>query len=162
MIQFFWFNWYKKDQIWKKRQQCFPFGLGGFIHWIWNFSYLKFSLLANHCGRPIFLTSTLINLPRPFEPSYGSDNVSFQCKLLESQKHALFPKLKHCTKNEVFHYGFLQETAGLVIFTEEILNRKLHSMCSDVCCKDFHKCSFYFIFASLSWKSLLWVLLCHW
>ena len=34
--------------------------------------------------------------------------------------------LIHCTKNEVF-----QETADLVTFTEEILNGKLHFLCSD-------------------------------
>ena len=44
----------------------------------------------------------------------------------------------HCTKNKVFHYGFIQwmwpspqETADLVTFTEEILNRKLHFLNSD-------------------------------
>ena len=44
----------------------------------------------------------------------------------------------HCTKNEVFHYGFLQsmwpnpqETADLVTFTEEIRNGKLHFLCSE-------------------------------
>ena len=45
----------------------------------------------------------------------------------------------HCTaqRNEVFHYGFLQcmwpnpqETADFVTFTEEILNGKLHFLCS--------------------------------
>ena len=43
----------------------------------------------------------------------------------------------HCTKNEVFYSGFLQkmlpnpqETADLVIFTEEINNGKLHFLCS--------------------------------
>ena len=34
--------------------------------------------------------------------------------------------LIHCTKNEVF-----QETADLVTFTEEILNGKIHFLCSD-------------------------------
>ena len=44
---------------------------------------------------------------------------------------------EHCTKNEVVHYGFLQEigpnpqdTMNLVIFIEEILNGKLHFLCS--------------------------------
>ena len=44
----------------------------------------------------------------------------------------------HCTKNEVFHKGVLQymwpnpqETADLVTFTGEILNGKLHFLCSD-------------------------------
>ena len=44
----------------------------------------------------------------------------------------------HCTRNEVFHDGFLQlmwpnplETADLVTFTVEILNGKLHCLCSD-------------------------------
>ena len=43
----------------------------------------------------------------------------------------------HCTKNEVFHSGFFQKmwpnpqfSAGLVTFTEEILNVKLHFLCS--------------------------------
>ena len=43
----------------------------------------------------------------------------------------------HCTKNEVFHWGFLQwmwpnpqVTADLVTFIEEILNGKLHFLCS--------------------------------
>ena len=42
-----------------------------------------------------------------------------------------------CTKNEVFHQGFLQEMlpnpqfpADLITFTEEILNGKLHFLCS--------------------------------
>ena len=34
---------------------------------------------------------------------------------------------EHCTKNEVFHP---QETADLATFTEEILNAKLHFLCS--------------------------------
>ena len=33
----------------------------------------------------------------------------------------------YCTKNEVFHFP-----ADLVTFTEEILNGKLHFLCSDV------------------------------
>ena len=44
---------------------------------------------------------------------------------------------KHCTKNEIFHWGFLQwmwpnpqEITDLVTFTEEILNGKLHFLCS--------------------------------
>ena len=43
----------------------------------------------------------------------------------------------HCTKNEVFHYVFLQWmwpnpqfSADLVTFTEEICNGKLHFLCS--------------------------------
>ena len=36
----------------------------------------------------------------------------------------------HCTKNEFFHYGFLQETADLVTFTENIFNGKLEFLCS--------------------------------
>ena len=28
---------------------------------------------------------------------------------------------RHCTKNEVFHYGFLQQIWDLVTFTEEFL-----------------------------------------
>ena len=35
--------------------------------------------------------------------------------------------LFHCTKNEVFHYGF---PGDLVTFTEEIYNGKLHFLCS--------------------------------
>ena len=42
-----------------------------------------------------------------------------------------------CTKNEVFHQGFLQEMlpnpqfpADLITFTEEILTGKLHFLCS--------------------------------
>ena len=35
-------------------------------------------------------------------------------------------------KNKVFHYGFLQETADLVTFTEEICDGKLHFLCSDI------------------------------
>ena len=35
-------------------------------------------------------------------------------------------------KNEVFHYGFLQVPADLVTFTEEIHNRKLHFLCSEI------------------------------
>ena len=45
----------------------------------------------------------------------------------------------HCTKNKVFHYGFLQYIwpnpqfpADLVTFTEEIRNGKLHFLCSDL------------------------------
>ena len=34
----------------------------------------------------------------------------------------------HCTKNEVFHLG--QFPADLFTFTEEILNVKLHFLCS--------------------------------
>ena len=44
----------------------------------------------------------------------------------------------HCTKNEVFYYGFLQSVwpspqfpEDLITFTEEILNGKLHLLCSD-------------------------------
>ena len=37
----------------------------------------------------------------------------------EEDPHVLF----HCTKNEVFHYGFPED---LVTFTEEIHNGKLH------------------------------------
>ena len=47
-------------------------------------------------------------------------------------------EFQHCTKSQVFHYRFLQkmwpnpqETADLVTFTEEILNGKLHFLCSD-------------------------------
>ena len=40
----------------------------------------------------------------------------------------------HCTKNEVFHYGFVQFPADLVKFTEEIRNRKLHFLCNAVSC----------------------------
>ena len=43
----------------------------------------------------------------------------------------------HCTKNEVFHYGFLQQMwlkpqfpADLVTFTEEILNGRLYFLIS--------------------------------
>ena len=36
----------------------------------------------------------------------------------------------HCTKNDVFHV-VLQQTADLVTFTEEILNGKLHFLCSE-------------------------------
>ena len=46
-------------------------------------------------------------------------------------------KICHCTKNEVFHWRFLQqmwpssqETANLVTFTEEILDGKFHFLCS--------------------------------
>ena len=35
-----------------------------------------------------------------------------------------------CTKNKVFHCGFLQFPADLVTFTEEILNEKLHFLLS--------------------------------
>ena len=37
----------------------------------------------------------------------------------------------HCTKNEVFHYRFFQETEDLITFTEEIRNEKLQFLCSD-------------------------------
>ena len=36
-----------------------------------------------------------------------------------------------CTKNEVFDYGFLQETADLVTCTEEMRNGKRHFLCSE-------------------------------
>ena len=39
---------------------------------------------------------------------------------------------KHCAKNQIFQEGFLQETADLVTFTEEIPNRKLHFLCSEI------------------------------
>ena len=45
----------------------------------------------------------------------------------------------HCTKNEVFHKGFLQsmwpnpqQIADLVTFTEENLNGELHFLCHDI------------------------------
>ena len=53
-----------------------------------------------------------------------------------------FTKLSFdCTKNEVFHQGFLQRMwpkfpAGLVTFTEEILNEKPHFLCSIYCVYD--------------------------
>ena len=46
--------------------------------------------------------------------------------------------ISHCTKNEAFHKGFIQQMwlnlqlfADLVTFTGEILNRKLHFLCSE-------------------------------
>ena len=48
--------------------------------------------------------------------------------MIHQGKTVLFIKVKvcliHCTKNE-------QETADLVTFTEEILNGRLHFLCSD-------------------------------
>ena len=39
--------------------------------------------------------------------------------------------IHHCTKNEVFHYGFLQQMwPNPHIFIAEILNGKLHFLCS--------------------------------
>ena len=42
--------------------------------------------------------------------------------------------LLHCTKNEVFHQGFLKQTnvflVDFVTFTGEILDGKLHFFCS--------------------------------
>ena len=43
-------------------------------------------------------------------------------------------ELTHYTKNEVFCERFLECPAYLVTFTEEILNRKLHFLCSDIFC----------------------------
>ena len=38
----------------------------------------------------------------------------------------------HCTKNEVFHYRFFQETEDLITFTDEILQcEKLQFLWSD-------------------------------
>ena len=49
----------------------------------------------------------------------------------------------HCTKNEIFYWGFLQqiwpnlqEIVDLVTFTEEILNEKLYFLCSARCWKN--------------------------
>ena len=53
------------------------------------------------------------------------------------EKVAVFGKLKntnHCIKNKVFHQGFLQQMGpnpDLATFTEEILNEKLHFLCSE-------------------------------
>ena len=61
----------------------------------------------------------------------------------------------HCTKNQVFHYGFLQQiwlnlqkTADLITFTEEIRNAKLPFLCS------VHV--FYFIYRVSSNDCLAW------
>ena len=53
----------------------------------------------------------------------SSVNVKDFCELYTAQ---------HCTKNEVFYWGFLQQMwpADLVTFTEESLHRKLHFLCS--------------------------------
>ena len=58
-------------------------------------------------------------------------------KLGKTEVRSLF-----CTKNEVYHLGFLhqmwqnpQKTVDLVTFTAEILNGKLHFLCN-VCCTD--------------------------
>ena len=80
----------------------------------------------------------------------------------------------HCTKNAVFHWGFLQYVwpnmsfcADLVKFTEEILNGKLHFLCS-VClgfsdefwgafsveCKEFWFSEFVLISKNLFWYLL--------
>ena len=49
-----------------------------------------------------------------------------------------FQKEQHCTKNEVFHQGFLRKiwpkpwNCGLGHNSEEILNGKLHFLCSAI------------------------------
>ena len=64
-------------------------------------------------------------------------------------------RITHCTKNEVLHSGFFQfmwpnprGTADLVTLTEEILNGKLHFLCSDVIF-DLKNLSYW------SWKDLI-------
>ena len=70
-----------------------------------------------------------------------------------------FPWNKHCTKNKVFHYGFLQYMwpyplfpTDLVTFTEEIRNGKLHFLCSEA-----KKLPNVFKESHFSCYSMLWV-----
>ena len=43
----------------------------------------------------------------------------------------MFDNNRHYTKNLIFPQRFLQETGDFVTFTGEILNRKLHFLCSE-------------------------------
>ena len=54
------------------------------------------------------------------------------------KRFELVKKMIYCTKNEVFHFAFLEQmwpnpqvSADFVTFTEEILHGKLHFLCSD-------------------------------
>ena len=68
--------------------------------------------------------------------------------MIHQGKTVLFIKVKvcliHCTKNE-------QETADLVTFTEEILNGRLHFLCSDSTLVVLEISSFSFIYCPVCW-----------
>ena len=52
---------------------------------------------------------------------------SLACKFCGNTQ---YPQNFHCPKKEDLHSGFLEETADLVTFTEEIPNGKLYFLCS--------------------------------
>ena len=69
-----------------RNKHCFQCGLDGFISLNLKFFKLEIFFAGKPWRRTYFLTSTIIILPQPFEATYGPDNVSFQCNLLESVK----------------------------------------------------------------------------
>ena len=105
-----------------------------------NFTkYSNLNLVQEQLVRWVKHSFSLILLVQAWYENYNSETTIFPRFCLSDIKQ-IFKWLRgwvnvqhssyHCTKNEVFHEGFLkdfpQETADSVTLTEEILNRKLH------------------------------------